>query len=372
VTIPFNIPCSLGNEPALVQEAIDNGHISGNGPFTQKVHRIFEKILPAPRVLMTHSCTGALEMAAMLCDFQPGDEVIMPSFTHVGTANAFVRAGATPIFADCLPAHPNMDPESAKALITDRTKAVVIVHYAGVACDPEAFQALCRTHRLLLIEDAAHAIGADYKGKALGTFGDLAALSFHETKNITCGQGGLLVLNQTSFIPLAEQIWENGTNRAAFSRGETDRYTWVAAGGCFTSSDLNAAYLSGQLDRRTEIHLRRLSMWDRYHENLQVLEEKGLLRRPVIFPGCEHNGHIYYLILPDQERRDALLQYLRNHDVHAVFHYIPLHNSPFHPDGAPLPHCEKHARTLLRLPLFHSLSDAQIDKISASVRNFFS
>lgn len=372
MTIPFNIPCSLGNEPALVQQAIDNGHISGNGPFTRHVHQIFERILPAPGVLMTHSCTGALEMAAMLCDFEPGDEVIMPSFTHVGTANAFVRAGATPVFADCLPDHPNMDPDSARRLISARTKAIVIVHYAGVACAPEEFQKLCRDHRLLLIEDAAHAIGANFKRKSLGTFGDLAALSFHETKNITCGQGGLLVLNQTSFIQRAEQIWENGTNRAAFSRGETDRYTWVAAGGCFTTSDLNAAYLSGQLERREEIHRQRLAMWDRYQQQLETLEGQGLLQLPLIFRDCGHNGHIFYLRLPEQALRDALLQSLRRNDVHAVFHYIPLHNSPFHPHGAALPNCERHARTLLRLPLYHSLSHAQLDKICGHVQDFFS
>jgi dTDP-4-amino-4,6-dideoxygalactose transaminase len=374
VVIPFNIPCSLGIEPELVQAAIDNGHLSGNGPFCQKVQSIFETEMGFPRVLMTHSCTGALEMAALLCDFQPGDEVIIPSFTHVGTANAFVRAGATPVFADSLPQHPNLDHTKLESLITPRSRALVAVHYAGVACEMNAIRSFCDRHNLLLIEDAAHSIGARYQGKWLGSFGDFAAMSFHETKNITCGQGGLLIINREKYADRARFVWENGTNRISFERGETDHYTWVAQGGCFTISDLNAAYLYGQLQHREQILKRRLELWHLYREQLAPLEQEGKLKLPAIFPECDHNGHIFYLRLRDKQERDSLLKHLRESEVHAVFHYIPLHSSPYfatsHPDRT-LPHCDHHSDTLLRLPLFDSLKPAQIERISAAVRAFF-
>ncbi|MEM0999381.1 MAG: dTDP-4-amino-4,6-dideoxygalactose transaminase [Bacteroidota bacterium] len=374
MTIPFNIPCSLGIEPDLVQKAIDNGHLSGNGPFCQRVHGIFEAEMGFRKVFMTHSCTGALEMAALLCDFAPGDEVILPSFTHVGTANAFVRAGAKPVFADSLPDHPNLDPASVEAQIGPGTRALVVVHYAGVACDLDRLTEIARHHNLLLIEDAAHAIGARFRGKLLGSFGDLAGMSFHETKNITCGQGGLLIVNRPELNVRAAQIWQNGTNRSAFARGETDHYTWVAPGGCFTTSDLNAAYLYGQLQHREEILDRRRRLWQQYREQLAPLADRKQAGMPLVFHECRHNGHIFYLRLPDRATRDALLSHLRRRDIHAVFHYIPLHSSPFfraQHGPTPLPNCRHHADTLLRLPLFHQLQPGQLRRIVASVMEFF-
>lgn len=372
--VPFNVPCSIGNEPDLVREAIANRHLSGNGPFTQKVHSVFEGEMGFEKVLLTNSCTAALEMAALLCAFEPGDEVILPSFTHVGTANAFERAGATLVFADSLPHHPNVDPDSVAALIGPRTRAIVLVHYAGVACEMERFVALCRTHHLLLIEDAAHAIGAFYKGQALGTFGDLAAFSFHETKNLTCGQGGLLVLNKPDFVERALRIWENGTNRAAFFRGEVDHYTWVDTGSCFLPSDLNAAYLYGQLLARAEILSRRMSLWNAYHTRLAAFHSAhSSWKLPWIHPDGAHNGHIFYLSFPEENTRNQLLAHLNGQGIKAVFHYIPLHSSPHFADryqGAPLPHCQHHSECVLRLPLFHSLDLAILDRICASTIQF--
>ena len=343
-------------------QAIANQHISGNGPFTQQVHRIFEAEMGFAKVLMTHSCTAALEMAAMLCDFQPGDEVILPSYTHVGTANAFLRAGATLVFADSLPDHPNVDPSSVQQLIGPRTKALVLVHYAGVACDLHTFSTIAQAHGLLLIEDAAHAIGASYAGKPLGSFGHLAAISFHETKNITCGQGGLLILNDDRYIARAQRIWENGTNRAAFFRGETDHYTWVDQGSSFTTSDLIAAYLSGQLAHRATIFTQRLQLWQQYQKQLAPLAQAKHFQLPNLSSQSAHNGHIFYLQFPNQTQRASLLKHLRKQQIHAVFHYIPLHSSPyFAPQytGAPLPNCDAHSQGILRLPLYHSLSPAE-------------
>ncbi len=371
--IPFNIPCSVGTEKDSVQVAIGNGHISGNGPFGQKVQGLLRDAYGFEDALLTHSCTGALEIAAILCQFQPGDEVILPSFTHVGTANAFARAGATLVFADCLPDHPNVDPASVQACITPRTRAIVVVHYAGIACDMERFAAMSRAHDLLLIEDAAHAIGARYKGKWLGSFGHFSAFSFHETKNITCGQGGMLVLNDPQFVDRASVVWENGTNRAAFFRGEVGQYTWVGLGSCFTLSDLNAAYLYAQLLQKEEILRRRWEMWTRYREALASWANAGHFQLPLLQADCEANGHIFYLRLPDRDRRDALIAHLRAAEVLAVFHYIPLHSSPYfaaHHRGPALRECDHWSECIVRLPLYDSLQAVDQEHIVQAIARF--
>lgn len=313
-------------------------------------------------------------MAALLCRFEPGEEVIMPSFTHAGTANAFERAGATLVFADSLTQHPNVDPEAVRSLIGPRTKAIVAVHYAGVACDMDALVEMSETHGLVLIEDAAHAIGASYKGRLLGSIGHLGAYSFHETKNITCGQGGLLMVNDSRYASRALRIWENGTNRADFYKGLVDHYTWVDTGACFLPSDMNAAYLSGQLRHREEIFSNRLALWERYRELLTSLGG-SLFELPWVLPGevGKHNAHTFYLSCRDEVTRDGLLHFLNAEGYGAVFHYIPLHNSPHfrgrHSGGA-LPNCDRHSRCLLRLPLFHSLSFTEVQEICSSVGQF--
>jgi len=371
--IPFNVPCSIGIEPTLIQEAIDRKHLSGNGYFTQQVHRIFEEEVGFAKVLMTNSCTAALEMAAYLCEFAPGEEVILPSFTHVGTANAFERAGATLVFGDSLSHHPNIDVKEIERLIGPRTKAVVVVHYAGVACDMEAIQTLCQAHNLLLIEDAAHALGATYKGRTLGSFGALAAYSFHETKNLTCGQGGLLMINREQFVERAHFLWENGTNRASFFKGEVDHYTWVDTGFCYLPSELNAAYLYGQLLHREEIFARRKELWDTYYHQIAAWDQNIFSLPAQSDTDHGHNGHIFYLNFKEAEVRDQMLNYLRKHKIGAVFHYIPLHNSPhFLRQGknVNLINCERHSSHLLRLPLFHSLEKSTVSFIISHIQAF--
>jgi dTDP-4-amino-4,6-dideoxygalactose transaminase len=370
--LPYNVPAYLGTELDHVRAAIEAGHLSGNGTFTRRVHRFFEREMGFPKVFLTHSCTGALEMAALLLQLQPGDEVILPTFTHVGTANAFVRAGATLRFADSLPDHPNVDPASLRACISPRTRAVVVVHYAGVLCEMDVIREMCDQHGLVLIEDAAHAIGARYQGRAAGSFGDLAAFSFHETKNIQCGQGGLLVINDLAYADRAAVLWENGTNRAAFFAGLVDQYTWVDQGACFLPSEMNAAFLYGQLEGREGIFARRLQHWEAYHAALSPLAARahGRLRLPVIPPARTHNAHIYYVRLPDRVQRDALMQHLRACGFLAVFHYVPLHSSPFFTpqhDGRALPHAQAHSDCILRLPLFDALRAENIAGVCAAV-----
>lgn len=372
--IPFNIPCSLGTESAAVQKAVEGGHISGNGPFGRKVQAWMQEVLGFAHCLLTPSCTAALEMAAILADFEPGDEVILPSFTHVGTANAFARAGANLVFADSEAEHPNISAASIRQKLSPRTKALVVVHYAGMACDMEAILQICEENGLLLIEDAAHAIGASYKGRNLGSFGQLAAFSFHETKNITCGQGGMLVVNDPKFWPRAKVIWENGTNRAAFFEGKVNQYSWVDIGSSYTLSDLNAAYLHAQLLGFESIKSRRMQLWQTYHQALSGLEAAGKFQLPHPAVGQDHNAHIFYLILPSQTLRDALIAHLAKQGAMAVFHYVPLHSSPYfidqHP-GEALPNCDRFGGCLLRLPLYHALSNETQAKVLQSIQDFF-
>lgn len=370
--IPFNVPCATGTELEWVQIAIRNGHISGNGPFGRLVQDLLAEAYGFERVFLTHSCTGALEMAALCCDFQPGDEVILPSFTHVGTANAFERAGATLVFADSCPDHPNVDPAAVAACIGPRTRAIVVVHYAGMACDMPQIMELVARHGLILIEDAAHAIGAQYDGQWLGSFGHLAAFSFHETKNITCGQGGMLVVNDPRFEAQAAVLWENGTNRAAFFRGEVGQYTWVGSGSCFTLSDLNAAYLYGQLLQRELILAHRRELWQRYAVALEPLAAVRDLELPAVPAFCQPNGHIFYLRLPDRSSRDQLISALRKRGILAVFHYIPLHSSPhfqLRHRGAELVNCQQWSENIVRLPIFDRMTSTLQDQVIAAVRD---
>ena len=326
--IPFNRPFFVGSELENMREAIERGHLSGDGHFTQLCNEWIAANLGAARALLTHSCTAALEAAAILADVGPGDEVIMPSFTFVSTANAFVLRGATPVFVDIRLDTLNLDESLAEHAIGNRTRAIVPVHYAGVACEMNAIMALAARFGLVVIEDAAQATLSTYHGRPLGSIGDMAALSFHETKNVVSGEGGALVLRDDALVGRAEVIREKGTNRSAFFRGEVDKYTWVDIGSSFLPSDLIAAYLWAQLQAAQQLTARRMAIWERYHGAFAPLEAKGLARRPIIPAHCTHNAHMYYLLLPTAEIRRRVLADLKKAGIGAVFHYVPLHSAP--------------------------------------------
>lgn len=326
--IPFNRPYMNGRELENIRIAHTNGHLSGDGPFTRQCHAWLERNTGASRALLTHSCTAALEMAALLLDLQPGDEVIMPSFTFVSTANAFVLRGAVPVFVDVREDTLNLDERLIEAAITERTRAICVVHYAGVACEMDAILAIAERHGLRVVEDAAQAIMSNYRGRPLGTLGDLGALSFHETKNIISGEGGALLCRSPEMAERAEIIREKGTNRSKFFRGQVDKYTWVDIGSSFLPGEITAAFLAAQMDAATEITCRRIELWDRYHAWAEPHERDGVLRRPIVPSHCDHNAHMYYLLLPSIEARTAFIAALRERGVAAVFHYIPLHSSP--------------------------------------------
>ena len=325
--IPFNRPYLTGREFTHIQAAVAAGQLAGNGRFTRLCQAWLERRVGSPRVLLTQSCTAALEMAALLIDLGPGDEVIMPSFTFVSTANAFVLRGARPVFVDIRPDTLNIDERQLESAITPRTKAIVVVHYAGVACEMEALMEIARRHDLVVIEDAAHALMSQYKGKPLGGFGHLATFSFHETKNVISGEGGALVINDARFVERAEIIWEKGTNRSQFSLGRVDKYTWVDVGSSFLPGELTAAFLWAQLEEAEQITSKRLALWNRYREASSALDAIGL-RGPVVPPDCDHNAHLFYLLLPVPGRRHEILADLNARGVNAVFHYVPLHSSP--------------------------------------------
>jgi dTDP-4-amino-4,6-dideoxygalactose transaminase len=326
--IPFNKPYMTGRELAYISEAHANGHLSGDGPFTKKCQAWLEDRIGCTKALLTHSGTAALEMAAILADIGPGDEVIMPSYTFVSTANAFVLRGAVPVFIDVRPDTMNLDETKIEAAITERTKAIVPVHYAGVSCEMDSILAIARHHNLLVIEDAAHGVLATYRKRQLGSIGHLAALSFHETKNITSGEGGALLINDGRFSERAEIIREKGTDRGRFFRGQVDKYTWVDIGSSFLPSELNAAFLLAQMEHAGDILRRRSAIWNAYHQAFIPQEQRGKIRRPFVPPACEHNGHMYYLVLPDRERRTRFILNLKKNGIHTVFHYVPLHDSP--------------------------------------------
>ena len=369
--IPFNRPYATGRELAYVQQAIDGGRLSGNGPFTRRCQAWLEEHTGAARAFLTHSCTAALEMAALLLDLRPGDEVILPSFTFVSTANAFVLRGAVPVFVDVRPDTLNLDEAQVEAAVTDRTRALVPVHYAGVGCAMDALLEIARRHDLAVIEDAAQGLLADYRGRPLGGWGDLAALSFHETKNVIAGEGGALLVHRPDLVARAEILWEKGTDRSRFFRGEVDRYTWVDVGSSFLPGEVEAAFLWAQLEEAEELTRRRLALWERYHRAFAPLEAAGRLRRPVVPPDCRGNGHLYHLLLPGLAERTALITALATEEIQAVFHYVPLHSSPagrrFGRAHGELPHTAAAGDRLVRLPLWVGMSEDDIGRVIAAV-----
>ena len=364
--IPFNRPHLTGREFANIQEAVAAGQLAGNGKFTRRCHTWLEERLGASRVLLTHSCTGALELAALLLDLEPGDEIIMPAFTFVSTANAFVLRGARPVFVDIRPDTLNLDERLIENAITPRTRAIVPVHYAGVSCDMDAVRAIAARHDIVIIEDAAQGLLSTYKEKPLGSLGDMAAISFHETKNVMSGEGGALVINNRRFAERAEVLWEKGTNRSKFLRGEVDKYTWVDIGSSFLPGELTAAFLWAQLEDADAITAERLRLWDEYDTACRGLEPLGV-RRPVVPPECRHNAHLYYLLRPPGAPQIDILADLNRRGVNAVFHYVPLHTSPagrrYGRALGPLPVTEASSARLIRLPLWVGLPDRAAERV---------
>jgi dTDP-4-amino-4,6-dideoxygalactose transaminase len=372
--IPFNKPYLTGKETGYIEEAVASGKISGNGLFTQKCHEFFERRYGFKKVLLTTSCTDALEMAAILADIKPGDEVIIPSYTFVSTANAFVLRGANIVFADSEAGHPNLDANKIESLITSRTKVIVPVHYAGMACDMDKIMEIAARYDLLVIEDAAQAIDSSYKAKPLGSIGQLAAFSFHETKNIISGEGGMLVINDQRFARRAEIIWEKGTNRAEFFRGEVNKYGWVDIGSSFLPSEIVAAFLFAQIEKLEEIQNRRKRIWNLYHERLNPLAKEGRLNLPVIPGHATNNAHMFYLDCKNLETRTQLIAHLKKNEILSVFHYLSLHKSPYYQplhDGRELPNADYFTNTLVRLPLFFELTDEQVNFICDRIFEFF-
>jgi dTDP-4-amino-4,6-dideoxygalactose transaminase len=374
--VRFNRPFTTGAELGNIQAAIEGAHLSGNGPFTRRCTARLEEKLGAAGVLLTHSCTGALEMAALLADVQPGDEVIMPSFTFTSTATAFALRGAQPVFVDIREDTLNLDEQLVEAAVTERTRVLVPVHYAGIACQMDTLAEIARRHDLVIVEDAAQALSSFFHGEPLGTIGTLGALSFHETKNVISGEGGALIVNDPSLLERAEVIHEKGTNRRAFFRGRIEKYSWIDIGSSFPASELAAAFLWAQLEAADWLIEQRLAIWNAYHGGLADLEDAGLLRRPVIPAGSVHNGHLYYVLLPSEERRDQTLDALGREGVETVFHYVPLHSSPagvrFGRAVGELRNTERASSTLLRLPIWVGLSAEEISHVIAAFHRVLS
>ena len=373
-SIPFNQPFLTGRETDYIRQAVESGKISGNGAFTQKCQRFLEQRYGFRKVLLTTSCTDALEMAAILAEVGPGDEVIVPSFTFVSSALAFVRQGARIVFADSRPDHPNLDMDRVEALITPRTKVLVVVHYAGAACDMDRAMALAAKHRLRVVEDAAQAIDATHRGRPLGGIGHLGCFSFHETKNVISGEGGALVVNDERFLRRAEIIWEKGTNRAEFFRGEVNKYGWVDVGSSFLPSEIIAAFLYAQLEQLETIQTKRRTLWNAYAEGLAPLARQGHIVLHDLPAHASNNAHMFYLLCRSLEERTALIAHLKRHGILAVFHYLSLHKSPFYAarhDGRELPNADRYADTLLRLPMYYALSPEQVADVVGRIRSFF-
>jgi dTDP-4-amino-4,6-dideoxygalactose transaminase len=369
--VPFNRAFVTGRELEYVQEAIANAHLAGNGPFTKKCQAWMEAQLGCRRALLTHSCTAALEMAALLTGVGPGDEVIMPSFTFVSTANAFALRGARLVFVDIRPDTLNLDERLIESAITPRTRAIVPVHYAGVGCEMDAIRRIAERHRLFLIEDAAQGMMATRDGRPLGAFGDAAATSFHETKNVTAGEGGALIVNRAEWADRAEVLWEKGTNRTLFARGEVDKYSWIDLGSSYLLSEINAAFLWAQLQHAQELTARRLAIWESYHRSLEPLEAAGVLRRPIIPAGCRQNAHMYYVLVAERAMRAPLLTALREQGVYAVSHYVPLHSAPggrrFGRTAGSLGVTDDVANRLVRLPLWAGMGETETAAVVAGV-----
>ncbi|RME19858.1 MAG: dTDP-4-amino-4,6-dideoxygalactose transaminase [Bacteroidetes bacterium] len=374
----FNIPHLTGKEVHYIYDAVFNKQLSGNGKYTKLCHQFFQNTYQFKKVLLTSSCTDALEMCALLINIQPGDEVIMPSYTFVSTANAFVLRGAKIIFADSYAHHPNMNADAIEELITSKTKAIVVMHYAGVANDMDKIISIAQKYNLYVIEDAAQAIDSYYiKGNTkipLGSIGNLGAMSFHETKNIISGEGGMLIVNDEQFVKRSEILWEKGTNRSAFFRGEVDKYGWVDVGSSFLPSELTAAFLYAQLEHLSEIQQRRTNLWNNYYEGLKGLEEKGYVRLPYLPPYATNNAHMFYLVCQSLEERTKLIQYLKEAGIQAVFHYLSLHRSPFYKDkhdGRELPYSDMFSDCLVRLPMYYDLDTNIQNYIIETICNFY-
>lgn len=374
MTTPFNKPFVAGRELQYIAQAVKDGNIAGDGRFTQLCSKILEERFAIPRVLLTSSCTAALEMAAMLCELGPGDEVILPSYTFVSTASAVARAGATPVFVDIRRDTLNIDEQRIEEAITPRTRAIMPVHYAGVGCEMDRILGIAAAHGLRIIEDAAHGVTASYKGRALGSLGDLGTYSFHETKNYISGQGGALCINDPALVERAEIIRDKGTDRQRFARGEVDKYTWVDLGSSYVPSEIVSAFLYGQLEMLDSITERRRLIYNRYREGLAPLEEEGLCRLPRIPEGCESNFHMFYLVLRDRKARDALIAHLNVHGIHAVFHYVPLHSSPMGrrlgQTRGELPVTDEISARLLRLPFFYGIGETEQQEVAKQVADF--
>lgn len=373
--IPFNVPPFIGKEKEYVLQAIDSHKICGDGEFTKKCNAWIEERTGTAKALLTTSCTHATEMAALLANIQPGDEVIMPSFTFVSTADAFVLRGAKVVFVDIRPDTMNIDEKKIEAAITRKTKAIVPVHYAGVACEMDTIMDIARRHNLCVIEDAAQGVMSSYKGKALGTIGDFGCYSFHETKNYSMGEGGAILIKNEDLIEDAEIIREKGTNRAKFFRGQIDKYTWVNAGSSYLPSELNAAYLYAELEEADRIFEDRMNSWKTYYELLKPLEEAGKIELPVVPEGCEHNAHMFYIKTKDLEERGAFIRFLKENGVNAVFHYIPLHSAPagrrfgrFHGEDI---YTTKESERLVRLPMYFGLKEDEVRSVCDTVAAFY-
>jgi dTDP-4-amino-4,6-dideoxygalactose transaminase len=370
--IPFNRPYMTGREQGYIAEA-NAGHVlAGDGPFTKRCHQWLEQATGTRKALLTHSCTAALEMFALLLDIQPGDEVIMPSYTFVSTANAFVLRGGVPVFVDIRPDTLNIDETLIEQAITPRTRAIAVVHYAGVSCEMDTILGIAQRHGLQVVEDAAQGVMASYKGKALGAIGALGAYSFHETKNVISGEGGALLVNDPALAERAEIIREKGTDRSRFFRGQVDKYTWQDVGSSFLPGEITAAFLWAQLQEAQDITRRRLALWDKYHALLEPLEARGLLRRPVVPADCTHNAHMYYVLLDPAFERQPVLDKLKEAGINAVFHYVPLHSAPagrrFGRAVGELAVTDRLSAQLLRLPLWIGLTDAQLERVAGTLR----
>lgn len=373
--IPFNKPYMTGKELWYISQAHHSSQLSGDGQFTKKCNKWLEMQLNCPKVLLTHSCTAALEISAILANLKLGDEVIMPSYTFVSTANAFVLQGAVPVFVDIRSDTLNIDEKLVETAITNKTRAIVAVHYAGVACEMNALQEIVKKYNLLLIEDAAQGLMASYQGQPLGSIGDLGCFSFHETKNITCGEGGALAVNCSEFMERAEIIREKGTNRSQFFRGQVDKYTWVDKGSSYLPGEVIAAFLYAQLEEAEKITQKRRELWSYYHSLLENLEKKGKIRRPIVPQGCHHNAHMYYILLNSLNTRTSLISFLKKDGINAVFHYIPLHSSPagrkYGRYVGEMTVTKHVSDTLLRLPLYPDLQKTDIERIIDRIEAFF-
>ncbi|NEQ04817.1 MAG: dTDP-4-amino-4,6-dideoxygalactose transaminase [Moorea sp. SIO4E2] len=374
-TIPFNRPVTAGTEFEYIQQTIKNMDLSGDGAITKQCHALLEEILSVPKVLLTTSCTHALEMAALLLNIKPGDEVIVPSFTFVSTINAFILRGAQPVFIDIRPDTLNLNEEKLESLITPRTKAIVPVHYAGVACEMDAILEIAGRYGIPVVEDNAHGLFAKYKGKYLGTFGCLATQSFHETKNFTCGEGGALLINDPQYIERAEIIREKGTNRTRFYRGQIDKYTWVDIGSSYLPSGILAAFLYAQLESRQQIQSKRQQIWEYYYENLKDWAPEYGIRLPIVPEYCDQAYHMFYVLLPSLEKRQALIAHLKAQGIYSVFHYLPLHLSDMGREfGGKEGDClvtEDVSDRLLRLPFYNDMTEADQARVVASIKKFF-